>query len=115
LKSGALVAAWTEEEESRFPDIMKKGAENGVKDLRLLSRGEALALEPNLSGELRAAIAVPREFVIDPWSAPLAYLTQALANGGKALFNAAVTGGEFTGNRWLLNTARGTVRSRLCD
>jgi len=112
LKSGALVAAWTEEEESRFPDIMKKGAENGVKDLRLLSRGEALALEPNLSGELRAAIAVPREFVIDPWSAPLAYLTQALANGGKALFNAAVTGGEFTGNRWLLSTARGTVRSR---
>lgn len=111
LKSGALVAAWTEEEESRFSDILKKGHENQVKDLRLLSRAEALSLEPNLSGDIRAAIAVPREYVIDPWSAPLAYLMQTLENGGQALFNAGVTGGEFTGSSWLLDTARGTVRA----
>ncbi len=112
LKSGALVAAWTEEEEARFSDILKKGAENEVKDLHLLSRSETLALEPNLSGNVRAAIAVPREYVMDPWSTPLAYLMQALENGGKALFNAAVTGGEFNGDKWLLRTARGTVRAR---
>jgi glycerol-3-phosphate dehydrogenase len=112
LKSGALVAAWTEEEEVRFSDILKKGQENGVKDLRLLSRSETLALEPNLSQDIRAAIAVPREYVIDPWSAPLAYLRQALENGGQALFNADVTGGEFTGSSWLLATARGIVRAR---
>jgi len=78
LKSGALVAAWTEEEEARFPDILKKGSDNDVKDLQLLSKAEVLAREPNLSGDIRAAISVPREFVIDPWSAPLAYLMQAL-------------------------------------
>ncbi len=112
LKSGALVAAWTEEEEARFPDILKKGSDNDVKDLQLLSKAEVLAREPNLSGDIRAAISVPREFVIDPWSAPLAYLMQALENGGKALFNAGVTGGEFSGSHWLLKTARGTVRAR---
>ena len=106
LKSGALVAAWSEEEEARFSDILKKGSENGVKDLRLLSRSEILSLEPNLSQDIRAGIAVPREFVIDPWSAPLAYLMQALENGGQALFNARVTGGEFSGSSWLLNTVR---------
>ena len=112
LKSGALVAAWTREEEEKFSNIIKKGFENGVKDLQLLSRSEALSLEPNLSGDIRAAIKVPREYVIDPWSAPLAYLMQSLANGGQALFNAGVTGGEFTGTFWRLKTERGTVKAR---
>ncbi|MEN8200037.1 MAG: NAD(P)/FAD-dependent oxidoreductase [Thermodesulfobacteriota bacterium] len=112
LQSGALVAAWTEEEEACFPDIVKKGNENKVNDLRILSQAEALSLEPNLSGDIRAAIHVPREYVIDPWSAPLAYLMQALKNGGQALFNAAVTGGEFSGSHWLLATPRGIVRAR---
>ena len=112
LKSGALVAAWTEEEEARFPDILKKGSDNGVLDLKLLSASEALKLEPNLSNNIRAAILVPREFVIDPWSAPLAYLMQALENGGKALFNAGVTGGEFSGSKWRLATPRGTVQAK---
>ncbi len=112
LKSGALVAAWTEEEEERFTDIIKKGHENGVKDLLLLSRSEVLDLEPNLSENIRAAIAVPGEYVIDPWSAPLAYLLQALENGGQAFFNAGVRGGDFDGAYWLLNTPRGKVKAR---
>jgi glycerol-3-phosphate dehydrogenase len=112
LESGALVAAWTEEEEARFSDILKKGRENGVTDLRLLNRSEVLEKEPNLAKHIRAAIAIPREFVIDPWSAPLAYLLQALDNGGQALFNAGVIGGHFDGSHWLLNTGRGKVRAQ---
>jgi glycerol-3-phosphate dehydrogenase len=112
LKTGALIAAWTEEQEAKFADILKKGKDNGVQDLRLLSRTEVLALEPNLAQSIRAAIAVPREYVIDPWSTPLAYLQQALENGGQALFNAEVTGGEFDGSSWLLNTSRGQVQAR---
>lgn len=112
LKTGALVAAWTEEEESKFQSILKKGSDNGVNNLRLLSRSEALAREPNLSDKIRAAISVPGEYVIDPWSAPLAYLMQSLDNGGKALFSAGVTGGEFSGKAWRLNTPKGVVRAR---
>lgn len=112
LKSGAIVAAWTQEEEARFPEILKKAYENEVKDLHLLTRDQTLALEPNLSGDVLAAITVPQESVIDPWSAPLAYLMQALENGGQAIFNAEVTGGEYIGSRWVLETARGTVRAK---
>ena len=86
LKSGALVAAWTAEEEERLTGILEKAHHNGVEDMRLLSRSEVLKLEPNLSGNIRAVISVPREYVIDPWSAPLAYLLQAIENGGKAIF-----------------------------
>lgn len=111
LKTGALIAAWSEEEEVRFGDILKKAHDNGVGDLRLLNRSEISDIEPNLSKDIRSAIAVPREYVIDPWSTPLAYLQQALQNGGQVLFNAEVTDGAFDGERWQLNTMRGPVRA----
>ena len=112
LKTGALVAAWTEEQQAKFTDIMKKGNDNGIADLHLLSRSEVLDLEPNLAKSILAAIHIPREYVIDPWSTPLAYLQQALENGGQAFFNAEVTGGDFDGSHWLLNTSRGQVKAR---
>ena len=111
LKTGALVAAWTPEEEERFPEILEKAHNNGIDDLRQLSRQEILVMEPDISENIRAAIAVPSEFVIDPWSAPLAYLSQAVANGGQAFFNAEVKGGEFFGNHWMLQTKRGSIKA----
>ncbi len=112
LKSGAMVAAWTEEEEGKFTKIIEKGHENGVMDLRLLTSSEIREREPQLAHTIRAAISIPREYVIDPWSAPLAYLTQALENGGQAVFNAGVIGGDFDGDFWLLKTGRGNIRAR---
>jgi glycerol-3-phosphate dehydrogenase len=112
LKTGALVAAWSKEEEDKFETILEKGRKNGVQDLQLLNRTQVLAREPNLSPTLRSAIVVPREYVIDPWSTPLAYLKQAVENGGRALFNAEVRGGAFDHDHWLLDTGQGTVRAR---
>lgn len=112
LETGALVAAWSEAEEERLADVLRQAHDNGIEDAHPLSRSEALALEPNLDHRVRAAVAVPREHVIDPWSAPLAYLLQAIGNGAQAVFNAEVTGGEFDGVGWLLNTKRGNVRAR---
>ncbi len=111
LKTGAMVVAWTREEEQRLAGVLEKGLLNKVPDLRLLTRQQILELEPNLDHSVRAAIHIPREFVIDPWSAPLAYLLQAVENGGQAVFNAEVTGGEFDGSHWLLKTGRGLVRA----
>jgi len=112
LKTGALVTAWSEEEENKFEGILKKGHDNDIKNLQLLSKTEILSIEPGLATSVRSAIAVPGEYVIDPWSSPLAYLRQAVDNGGKVLFNAEVTGGEFDGNTWLLTTPKGQVRAR---
>ncbi len=41
----------------------------------------------------------------------MAYLSQAVANGGQAFFNAEVKGGKFFGNHWMLQTKRGTVKA----
>ena len=54
LKTGALVAAWTSEEEERFPNILAKARNNGIDDLQLLSRQEVLVKEPAISANIRA-------------------------------------------------------------
>jgi glycerol-3-phosphate dehydrogenase len=111
LSTGALVTAWKEEEEAKFAAIKAKAELNGIKDLKLLSRGEVLAREPHLSKDVRAALHIPGESVIDPWSAPLAYITQAVENGGEVFCSAEVTGGDFDGEKWVLQTARGTLEA----
>ncbi len=112
LKTGAMIAAWTEEQEEQFPAILKKAHTNQVADVRQLSKAEIHSMEPNLAKDVRTALYIPREYVIDPWSAPLAYLLQAIENGGRALFNAQVTGGTFDGEHWLLETPQGQVHTK---
>jgi len=112
LESGALVLAWTEEEEAKLPALMQQARANGVDDVAPLTRQEILTREPALSPRLRAGFAVPREFVIDPWSAPTAYLLQALANGAEVRRGTEVLAGDFDGETWRIDTTTGPVRSR---
>lgn len=109
LKAGAVVAAWTEEEEAKLDGIAAKARKNGVLDLQRLTADEVRARERHLSSAVRGGLLVPGEFLIDPWSAPLAYLHQALAHGATILRGAEVQSGRFDGRRWNLETPKGTV------
>ncbi|MEM9221707.1 MAG: NAD(P)/FAD-dependent oxidoreductase [Pseudomonadota bacterium] len=113
LKTGALVIAWTDEEEAQLSRLMEQARQNGVTDFRRLTREETLAAEPQLSPTLRASFRVPREVVIDPWSTPLAYLKQAIALGAVLMRSAEVKAGRFDGNAWGLDTTQGTLKANL--
>jgi glycerol-3-phosphate dehydrogenase len=109
LETGAMVAAWTEEEDAKLEGIAAQAHANGVDDVRRLSRAEALEREPGLAPTLRAALLVPGEHVIDPWSAPLAYLMQAMALGAVVRRGTELLGGQFDGGRWRLQTSSGAL------
>lgn len=112
-RAGALVVAWNEEQEAALPALMAQARENGVDDVEPLTGAEARRLEPNLAAGARAAFRVPREYLIDPWAAPYAYLLQAIANGATVMRSTPVTGGVFDGTLWRLETARGAVAARI--
>ncbi len=112
LESGAMVVAWTAQEEASLDGILNHAHDNDVRDARLLSCKEALAREPQLSQMLRSAVLVPGEYVIDPWSAPLAYLTQAVENGAEMRFGAEVTSGHFDGSHWHIQTNADPITTR---
>lgn len=112
LETGALVVAWTEQDQIRLEGIEAQALRNGVADARRIGRAELREREPHLAESARAALLVPGEFLIDPWSAPLAYLRQALENGAEARFEAEVLSGALAGGVWNLATSAGAVRAR---
>lgn len=112
-RAGALVIAWSDDEADRLPALMDQARANGVDDVAPLDAAATYAAEPQLGPGLRAAFRVPREYLIDPWSAPHAYLLQALLNGATFLRGAEVRGGRRDGDVWTLDAARGTVRARM--
>lgn len=112
-KSGAHVVAWSDGEVARLGQIRDQARENGIADVVIIDAAQLRAREPNLSPRALAAIEVPGEGIIDPWSAPYAYLRQALANGAEVFLHREVTGGDFNGDTWRLQTTSGPIAGRL--
>ena len=113
LESGGLMVAWTEEELARLPAVVAQAHANGVSDVRQIDAAEARRREPHLAPDVLGGVIVPREHLIDPWSAPLAYVLQAMALGGEVRRGCAVTGGDFDGKAWRLATTTGPVEARI--
>lgn len=112
LETGAMVVAWNDDDLARLGGIEAQARANGIGNVARLTRAQVLEREPHLAPGVRGALLVPDENVIDPWSAPLAYLTQAVENGAAALFNAEVASGVLADGEWSLETAQGPVRAR---
>lgn len=111
LETGAVVAAWNDQENAALDQIEAQARANGVDDVRRLSRRELLEREPHIAQGVMGGLLVPREHVIDPWSAPLAYLTQAVANGAQTVFRAEVTAARRDANEWTIETTKGKFRA----
>ncbi len=108
VETGALVCAWNPDEAEKLQAIADQGRRNGIAALELLTAGQARETMPGLSDRLVAALDVPGEHIIDPWSAPLGYLTQAVALGAQLVRNAEVLSGAFDG-AWRIETTAGVI------
>ncbi|QKJ88157.1 FAD/NAD(P)-binding oxidoreductase [Paramixta manurensis] len=113
LKTGAMVVAWDQAQLEALPGIVQQAHDNGVSDVALISTQELYQREPNLAAGALGGVVIPGEYVIDPWSAPLAYVTQAVMHGGAWQFNCEVREVQAEENGWLLTTSKGRVRTRL--
>ncbi|HTJ92507.1 MAG TPA: NAD(P)/FAD-dependent oxidoreductase [Pararobbsia sp.] len=113
LETGAIVAAWRAEEAGKLDAIEAQARQNGVHDVRRVTRDEILAREPHLHPSVIEGLLIPREHVIDPWSAPLGYLTQAVQNGAHVVFHAEVHRATRDRDGWQIDSARGAFRARF--
>jgi L-2-hydroxyglutarate oxidase LhgO len=93
-RCGKLVVACTEDEVPRLAQVQAHARANGVDDLVLLDRAQALALEPAL--ECRAALLSPSTGIIDSHGLMLALLGDAEASGAALALCSPVLGGRIT-------------------
>ena len=113
LNTKALVVAWNDEQLAKLDAILQKGLGNGVKELEILSHEQILKREPNLSSDAKGAILVHGESLIDPWSAPLAYLKKGISCGGKTAFSHEVKNGHYNGKYWELQTSQKPIKAKV--
>ncbi len=88
-RCGKLVVAATAGQQPELEALQRRGAANGVDDLRLLSRGEALALEPALACE--GALLSPSTGIVDSHGLMLALRGDFERAGGIVALQAPVT------------------------
>ena len=113
LHTGGLLVAWTEIEQEKLAGLADQARANGVGDVALIDGAELRRREPNLAPEVRAAVVIPGEHIMDPWSPSLAYVLQGIAHGGELRRATEVQGGDLDNGIWTLRTNSGPVQARI--
>lgn len=113
VRTGALVVAWDEEQLEKLPAIAALAAENGVPNVYVIDRAELRRREPHLADGALGAVAVDDEGIIDPWSAPLGYMRQALMHGARYVTRAEVSNFERVNDQWRIRSSAGTFAASL--
>src|SRR5215211_7037781 len=108
---GALMVAWNGEQREALGGIAANARENAYEDARRVEVEELYAREPNLGQGAQGALEIPGEGIVCPFTATLAFATEALASGCELALNAAVIGARSNGGGHLLDTERGPVRA----
>ena len=109
-KCGALVIGFDEQDHKMLEILFHRGIQNGVKGLRLISRREALDLEPALNPEICGALDVPESGIVSPYELAYAMADDAALNGVSFLFHQEVSSvsREFSSG-WQVRTSQGSV------
>lgn len=89
----SLIIAFSEEEMKHVQMLYDRGLTNGVleSDMKILSRDELIAKEPNVNPEAVGALLCTSSWAIDPVQATLAFLGAASNNGTTLKKSASVT------------------------
>ena len=109
LETDAVLVAWTSEEAAKLPAILAKAHRNGVTDAAALTLNALYDKMTGLSRTAIAALHIPGEHIIDPWSAPLGYVLQGVALGGVVRRQFEVTAARRDGEIWHLSDGTATI------
>ncbi|MBQ8584574.1 MAG: NAD(P)/FAD-dependent oxidoreductase [Clostridia bacterium] len=80
-RNGSLVVGFDGDDEATLSELLSRGEKNGVRGLKLLSRDEVVALEPNIGDEVTAALYAPTGAIVCPYELCMAAIGNAMDNG----------------------------------
>ena len=89
---GALLVAWNEDERAALPEIAARARQNGYTAVRDVDAGELYTREPALAPGALAALEIPDESIVCPFTTPLAFATDAVVNGATLVLDAPLVG-----------------------
>jgi glycerol-3-phosphate dehydrogenase len=111
---GAVLVAWDDEQAASLPRLAKKARANGYERAEIIDGRTVYEYEPHLGPGATGGMIVPDEHIIDPWSTPLAFAYEAIANGATVVVNRCVTTCDVTDDITTIETAGGQqIRTRF--
>lgn len=109
---GSLVICLNKEDMPGLQALYDRGTANGVPDLKILSRDEVLAMEPNVSDKVYAALYAPTAGIVCPFTLNIALAENACENGIDFQFNTEVKSIRKTEQGYELETNQGTYETK---
>ena len=80
-RNGSLVLCFEEDAMSGLEELYRRGMENGVKELKLLSPEEVWGMEPAVSRDIVGALYAPTGGIVCPFGLNIALAENAAENG----------------------------------
>jgi L-2-hydroxyglutarate oxidase LhgO len=110
-RCGKLIVATGDEQCGALERVFARARANGVEDVELLSRSQALELEPELS--CTGALLSPSTGILDSHAFMLSLLGDAQANGAAIAFGSSVSGGRIEEHGLVIEVASEGEVTRL--
>lgn len=112
IRNGSLVVGFSDEDKEELLRLLERGNNNGVRDLKVLSREEAIALEPNLGDGVTSALHAPTGAIICPYELCMAAVGNAMDNGAVLKTNFKVERITKTADGYLLESKDESITAK---
>ena len=109
---GALVLCFSETDMPALEALLEKGIQNGIPDLKILTREELLEKEPNLADGVYAGLYAPTSGIVCPFEFTLGFAENACANGAVFHFETEVQDIERTENGYKIMTSNDVIECK---
>lgn len=111
-RTGSLVICSGEETMPGLQKLYDGGMTNGVKGLKIMNREEVLAMEPNITDNVYAALYAPSAGIVCPFGMNIALAENACMNGAEFRFNTEVLDIRKTEERYEIYTNQGAFQAK---
>ena len=98
---GSLTVALYDEQLPLLNDLAKRSAQNGV-EVKLLSKEEVLAMEPNINKDVKGALLAPSAGIVNPFTLTVHAMENAVDNGVKLALREEVLSIKKEGDKFVV-------------
>ena len=110
-RNGSLVLCFSEEDMPGLQKLYDNGIANGVPNLQILKKEDILAMEPNVSDDVYAALYAPTGGIVCPFHLNMALAENACANGVEFRFDTEVLDIQKAEQGFVVKTNQGEITS----
>ena len=111
-RNGAMVLCFDDNNLGKLRELYDRGMANGVPDMKMLTREEAVEMEPELSDKVCGALFIPTSGIICPFELTLGLAENAADNGVEFKFNSGVKAIEKTDFGYRLITEKEIIETK---